>query len=97
MEKRYLSGNNKPSFDVSSSDRLLNLSRQRTINVTKPPPPRTAFAAVAMLIVGTALLIAGLVVFFDKSQMSSRARNGALPMICLGSVCKYKSIQNQSF
>lgn len=64
------------------------LHRVRQPIVKPPPPPRTTCAAVTMLVVGLALLSAGLGVMFSPSTEKTVRKDGSLPMIVLGSISK---------
>jgi hypothetical protein len=75
--------------NVGSGDsEMLIRQRHRTVAIRPYPPPRTTFAAITMLILGSCLLIAGLVVFFESKKSSQKAKDGAIPMIGLGGICK---------
>jgi hypothetical protein len=72
----------------SGDAEMLIRPRYRTVSIRPYPPPRTTFAAITMLLVGICLLIAGLVVYFEKNHATQRGKDGAIPMMALGGICK---------
>jgi len=74
------------AFEVDQSnnddDLMLLRSRSRLGTVVRYPPPKTTLAAMIMLFAGIALLISGLVVYFQNYEGNDRG----LPIFILGGI-----------